>query len=195
MKLYLTIFLFVSFASLCQAAEPIISSPIGETGTVTFPDKSSFPTTLYNLRYLGQLQTKKKKPYLVLAGRGCFECDANTAIYIHSPSNGPMKGEAEQERYSYPGRYKDYMTGKLVDKIRAFLGVCIPGRREGVAWYMQRMDEKGKWQVGFFIAEVVNDEIQTQYLLKPKEKLGETLQFVKQGICKELPGIDGSTEP
>ena len=195
LKLYMTVFLLVTFASTCLAADPITSSPPGKTGTITFQDKSSFSTTLYDLRYLGQLQTKNKKPYLVLAGRGCDDCDAGTAIYIHSPSDGPMQGEGGQERYSYPGRYKDSETGELVEKTRAFLGTCIPGRREGVVWYMQWMDKKGKWQVGFLIAEVVNDEIKSKYLPKPKEKLGETLQFVKRDICKELRGIDGYTEP
>ena len=63
-----------------------------------------FKTTLYHLKVIGELTTVRKLPYYILSGIGCHECDANVSIYIHSPSNGPMKNEAEQKRFDYPGR-------------------------------------------------------------------------------------------
>lgn len=194
-KWILVLVLTLSLTSVSGAAEPSVSNPPGGTGTITFPGQSSFETTLYELRYLGLLKSEKKQPFLVMAGRGCNECDANTSIYIHSPSDGPMEGEAAQRRYSYPGKSKYYATGKLVEKTRAYIGTCIPGGQEGVAWYMQSIDKKGKWQSRFFIVKVTADAIEEKYLSNPEKKLNETLRLVRQGMCKELKGVDGYTEP
>jgi len=71
---------------------------------VVFKDGSRFQTTLFEVRVLGILRTERKVPFLVLEGRGCTDCDANTSIYIHSPSDGAMRGEEAQPRYAYPGR-------------------------------------------------------------------------------------------
>jgi hypothetical protein len=71
--------------------------------TLTLPDGSKFRTTLYELNVIGQLRTAKKILYFILSGRGCDECDANTSIYIHSPSDGAMKNKGEQPRFPYPG--------------------------------------------------------------------------------------------
>ena len=81
--------------------------------TLEWADGRQFVTTLFDAKIVGQLQTTKKQPYLILTGRGCEECDANISIYIHSPSDGPMKGESSQTRYSYPGRVRDYSDGTL----------------------------------------------------------------------------------
>ena len=195
MKTWLPVVLLILMCSISGATEPIAVSTPGKMGTIIFTDKSSFSTTLYGLRYVGQLKAKNKLPFLVLAGRGCDECDANTSIYIHSPSDGPMKSEDSQTRYSYPGRYKDNETDKLVEKTRCFIGKCIPGQREGVAWYMQWLDEKSKWQSGFYIAEIASDVVKAKYLTQPEAKLKETLSLVKQGICREIKGVTGYTEP
>src|SRR5215467_16067752 len=77
-------------------------------GILVPPDGSKFKTTLYGLNVIGELKTAHKLPYYILSGVGCDGCDANTSLYIHSPSDGPMKNEGEQRRFYYPGRELDY---------------------------------------------------------------------------------------
>src|SRR5690348_1105894 len=60
-------------------------------GILDLPNGSKFQTTLYGLAVMGRLHATNKLPYYVLSGVGCQECDANVSIYIHSPSDGPMK--------------------------------------------------------------------------------------------------------
>src|SRR5262245_15239159 len=95
----------------------------GDQPTVlVFDDGTRFQTTLFEVRVLGVLQSDRKAPYFVLEGRGCTACDANTTIYIHSPSDGPMRGEAKQRRFAYPGReiwYEDRKT--LLYEARTFI--------------------------------------------------------------------------
>src|SRR5262245_27498814 len=71
------------------------------------------------------------------------------SIYIHSPSDGPMRNEATQPRYAYPGREVSYEDGKTVlYKARAFLGDCLPGYRNAVVWYEGVRTEGGGWASG-----------------------------------------------
>ena len=76
-------------------------------GTLVFPDCTRFETTLYHLKVIGKLNAAHKLPYFILSGVGCTECDANVAIYIHSPSIGPMHGEGSQQRFYCPGQESD----------------------------------------------------------------------------------------
>jgi hypothetical protein len=111
------------------------SDKVGGVGTFKLPDGSQFVTTLYDLKVVGTLITKKKLPYYVLSGIGCNGCDANTSIYIHSPSDGAMKNEGEQPRFSYPGQQIDYQSGKVVSENRVFLGDCLPSHPNAVIWF------------------------------------------------------------
>jgi hypothetical protein len=196
MKVTLLAFLLLLFpVSPGCAREPTVISEPGKMGTVWLSDGSSFQTTLFGLRYLGELKAKQKKPFLILAGRGCDECDANTSIYIHSPSDGPMKGESDQPRYFFPGVLKHYESGEIVQKTRTFVGACIPGGEEAVVWYVNWRDEQGKWLSGYEVARISRDAVETNNLERPEEKLDATLRLTKEGICKEIVGIDGYTEP
>jgi hypothetical protein len=60
---------------------------------------------------------------------------------------------------------------------------------------MQWIDEKGKWQSGFYIAEIASDVVKAKYLTQPEAKLKEILSLVKHGICREIKGVTGYTEP
>src|SRR5882672_8393421 len=85
-------------------------------GSLDLPDGSKFKTSLYELKVIGQLKTEYKLPYHILSGRGCQECDEHTSIYIHSPSDGPMKGEAGEPRFTYPGRETNYEDGSSLNE-------------------------------------------------------------------------------
>jgi hypothetical protein len=110
----------------------------GVLGVLTLPDGTSFKTTLYNMRVIGQLRTTKKLVYFIPAGTTCTGWDENTSIYIHSPSDGAMKNEGEQPRFSYPGQETDYQSGKLDHESRMFYGDCLRSHPNALVWFDKR---------------------------------------------------------
>jgi hypothetical protein len=148
-------------------------------------------TSLFNLKYIGQLQTKSKAPYFILSGRSCTNCDENISIYIWCPSNGVMLANGKQPRYSYPGKEKDYATNEIVYENRMFYGSCST-YKNSVIWIQRSLNGKKVWENSVFIVTVVNDKLQEIKLPKSNQING----FLnKESNCKELPGIVTTTEP
>lgn len=152
--------------------------------TIFFNNGKFFKTGLFDLNYLGQLNTKNKLPYLVLSGRQCDECDENTSIYIHSFSDGLLK---QQNRYMYPGKLLDYMSNKCIFESKLFIGDCYS--KNSLVWRQLYYDESEKVIAdSLFIVKVVADSIiettiQTSLKIKPNNN------------CQEINGILQSTEP
>jgi hypothetical protein len=159
-----------------------------------WPDGRRFVTTLVGVRVIGQLPAATKSPFLVLAGRGCTDCDANVSIYIHSPSDGPMKPEAAQPRDSYPGKLSSYLDGTLLSESRMFWGRCLSGRAAGVIWYQREKQEDGTWKPSVYFVEIVGDNLQSGFL-NPQPAIRTTLDRVGSGECRELPGHNMTSEP
>lgn len=191
--------LFFVALTLCTAAaqqmskQPAIATYT--TGVLSLSDGSKFETTLYNMKVIGQLRTTKKLPYFILAGTTCTECDENTSIYIHSPSDGPMKNEAEQPRFSYPGRETDNETGKLVYEAKIFFGDCLASHPNAVIWFEHGIGDDKKWHSGVSVAQVSNDMLRVSQLHDQLPKLAEVQGAVRNGKCQELRGIDRPSEP
>jgi hypothetical protein len=163
---------------------------------LVFKDGSRFQTALFEVRVLGMLRTERKAPFVVLEGRGCTECDANTSIYIHSPSDGAMRGEGSQPRYAYPGREVSPEDNKTVlYEARAFLGDCLPGSDNAVIWYERGRTKLGAWQTGVFVVAVHKDALTERRLGNPLPSVSETLSRVAAGQCRELPGVERHSEP
>jgi hypothetical protein len=183
-----------------QGREPAfvqgIENAPSQPSVLILDDGSRLQTMLFEVRVLGTLKTVREKLYLVLAGRGCRECDANISIYIHSPGDGSMRNEATQPRYSYPGRETSYEDGKTVlFEARAFLGDCLPAHDNAVVWYEGFRTEAGLWVSGVFVATVRNDELKNIRLEPPLPRVSETLQRVRTGRCREIKGIERHSEP
>lgn len=191
-------FCFVAL-TLCTATAQQINkqqkTSIDVIGVLSLPDGSKFKTTLYNMKVIGQLRTTKKLPYFILAGTTCTECDENTSIYIHSPSDGPMKNEAEQHRFAYPGRETDYETGKPVYEAKMFFGDCLAMHPNAVIWFERGIEDDKKWHSGVTVAEVKGDSLVFGQLHGQLPKLTDVQKAIRNGECQELPGIDGPSEP
>jgi hypothetical protein len=167
----------------------------GAMGVLTLPDGSKFKTTLYGMKVIGQLRTKNKLPYFILSGTTCTECDENTSIYIHSPSDGAMKNEPEQRRFPYPGRETDYETGKPVYEADMFFGDCLATHPNAVVWFERGIGEDKKWHSGVSVAEVRDDELLFSELHDPLPKPGDVQEAVRRGECRQLSGTDRTSEP
>jgi hypothetical protein len=164
-------------------------------GVLTLADGSKFNTVLYHMRVIGQLRTTKKVPYFILSGTTCSGCDENISIYIHSPSDGEMKNEAQQRRFAYPGREKDYATGQLVYEAKMFYGNCLAAHPNAVVWFDRVMGEDKNWHSGVSIAKVSSDKLVVRQLHAPLPKQSDVRDAVHRGECLELPGVDRDSEP
>jgi hypothetical protein len=190
---------FVASAALLittqQHMEAQATDLTDQTGVLSLPDGSKFKTAIYGMKIIGQLRAAKKLPYFILSGTTCTECDENTSIYIHSPSDGAMKDEAQQRRFVYPGRKTDYETGKPIYEARMFFGDCLATHPNAVIWFERGIGDDKKWHPGVSVAEVKDDNLLVSRLPEPLPKPVQVQEAVRNGKCQELSGIDSSSEP
>lgn len=159
---------------------------------IRFHNGKRFATGLYDVTFLGILPARPA-PYLVLSGRGCTECDANISIYFLSPL-GPRVSEGTTDRYWGPGRETDPETRTVIRKSRTFIGNCLQDVISGVVWYDSLLSDTGKWATGLAVVRIVADTVAAE-LRRPAPSPSLTLTRVRTGTCREIPGIDQSSEP
>jgi len=195
-----------ALTSACSISEKRTATPNGRRrvqavtgnnglGLLILPNGSRFQTTLYHLKVLGELPATAKLPYYILSGVGCHECDANTSIYIHSPSNGPMKGEGTQARFAYPGRESHYMDQSLLYVGRMFFGDCVAGHPDAAVWFERFLGSDQTWHSDVFVAEVKKDDLVTGEIKRAIPSITEAEKSVAWGKCQEVPGINRLSEP
>lgn len=163
--------------------------------SIRFQNGKTFVTTLFQVKYLGHLTNSGNAPFLILAGRGCQDCDANLAIYLHNPQSGPMQGEDSQERFVHPGVIRDAETKQPVLEARMFVGNCLPDVKDGVVWFIKEKDEQGRWKSSALIAEVKNQELVIRELTTSVPDINKVLAAMKDNQCIEIKGINQVTEP
>lgn len=184
-------------------SQPADSTPSGTPevvyderhGEITTADSQRFRTTVYGMRVLGRLPTPGKEPYYVLSGRSCVDCDLNVALYVHSPSDGPMRIGGEQPRFPYPGHEKFYDDGTPLYEARTFYGDCAAAYPNAVVWYQRRRVEADRWQASVLIVQVSGDSLRQVLLEDVLPDVTEAMAAVRAGRCREIPGIDRSSEP
>jgi len=164
-----------------------------EGRNIVFKDGSKYHTNVFDLQYIGQLRTSRKAPYLILAGRKCQACDESISIYIQSPSDGPMKADGEDIRYSYPGKEFDYETKKIDSETRMFYGSCSDSGECSVIWYQRELDDKGKWEESIYSIRVRDDQLIEEKTSDAKRIIQILDRVIRN--CKELPGVDVTSEP
>ena len=158
-----------------------------------FKNGKQFKTSLYELKYIGQVPNGNKAPFLILSGRDCDECDANISIYICSPADGPLKVESGENSYSLPGTERDLEDKNILFKARAFYGLVLSNIK-GVIWYQNQLMENGTWKKSIFLVNL-NHPDKKEISMKDTGQLQETLNMLKQGLCKEIPGVAYNNEP
>ena len=164
-------------------------------GVIVLPDSSRFRTTLFDLRVIGSLPVAGRQPYYVMAGRSCVDCGANVALYVHSPSDGPMRVESEQPRYPYPGREVFYDDGKPQFEARTFFGDCAAAYPDAVIWYQRRRVDAERWRSSVLVVQVGGHGLREVLQERDLPDVAEAVAAVGAGRCREIRGIDRSSEP
>jgi len=158
-----------------------------------FKNGKSFDTHLYELKYIGQVPVENKAPYLIFSGRDCDGCDENISVYIHSPGDGELDVADGKNRYQYPGRERNYETNALSYEARAFYGQVL-NTAKGVIWYQKILLENNSWNKDIFLADITGGK-KKETTIKDTGQLQQTLALLKQGKCKEIKGMEYTSEP
>jgi hypothetical protein len=149
---------------------------------------------LVNAKAIAVLKGPDETYFLFASGTDCWHCDENIGLRFYKLDGQPLT-EAKK-RYTYPGRLYDYEDPKsLQQETRAFFGNCLNESNEAVIWFLKYLGDDSKWHTSNTVARFSKsgDELVD---LNPKDaSLASVLGAVKRGICKELPGVDGTTEP
>ena len=82
----------------------------------------------------------------------------------------------------------------MIRKSRTFIGDCLQDVISGVVWYDSLLSDTGKWATGLAVVRIVADTVAAE-LRRPAPSPSLTLTRVRTGTCREIPGIDQSSEP
>jgi hypothetical protein len=193
-SIYITFTGMLFVVVTANAAEQLVTKVVPDAERnqtlVILSDGLNVVVPLVRIEPIAVLKTPSGKPRLLLSGATCTECDMNQSIYLL-----PLDLKTgEPPRYSYPGTLKAYDTGELVEKSRMFFGQCL-SEANAVVWFGEYLGEDNKWHKSDSILWVKDSEAVLSNLSSSEGNLNTVLLRIKRGVCTELPGVDGNTEP
>jgi hypothetical protein len=162
----------------------------GARGIVHFSNGGNFETGLYAPRVLGTLAAVRKAPFVVLAGRDCLACGDAEAVYVGSPSDGPL---SHREGGPLPGRQFDPETREPLFASRLFIGRCLDATHDAAIWFY-RDTGKAAAKTGAYFIRIVDDKIVSRDLPEDAPVAGEGPQLSRTealagvGVCAEIAG-------
>ena len=133
----------------------------------------------------------KDDNYIMYSGRTCTECDMRTSLYISSSSND----EYSTEQYGYPGKITYYLDGSPLQESRMFYGQCLNEDEITVIFYTYYLGTDEIWHKSVYDIDFEENKVIKNPEEIPYDLLSTTEELVKKGICQELDGKDGHSEP
>ena len=168
----------------------ITAIPNSGKSQLSFSNGDVVSYSLERIKPIAVLRTPSGSPRILLSGADCTECDMNESIYLL-----PLKNQTGiLPRSAYPGNLKAYDTGELVEKHRMFYGRCL-SNEDSVVWSSDFVGDDNKWHHQNSVIRVKDGGSELADLLPSEGTLKSVLKRVANGECKELKGIDGTTEP
>lgn len=168
----------------------ITSIPNSGKSQLSFSNGVVVSYSLERIKPIAVLRTPSGSPRILLSGADCTECDMNESIYLL-----PLENQTGiLPRSAYPGKLKAYDTGELVEKHRMFYGRCL-SNEDSVIWSSDFVGEDNKWHHQNSVIHVKDSGADLAELLPSEGTIKSILERVANGGCKELKGIDGTTEP
>ena len=168
----------------------ITSIPNSGKSQLSFSNGVVVSYSLERIKPIAVLRTPSGSPRILLSGADCTECDMNESIYLLSLENKT----GILERSAYPGNIKAYDTGELVEKHRMFYGRCL-SNEDSVVWSSDFVGDDNKWHHQSSVIHVRDSGADLAELPPSEGTIKSILKRVANGDCKELKGIDGTTEP
>ena len=108
---------------------------------------------------------------------------------IDGDEDGVAKIDLSGERFTYPGKYRDYLSKKLVEKTRMFYGKCHEDA-PALLWLSEYRTDKG-WEKEEYLLVFRDEGIEHRY----NQARQPSIYHIENEDCRELPGINTTTEP
>ncbi|HEY8569285.1 hypothetical protein [Microbulbifer sp.] len=110
-------------------------------------------------------------------------------VEMDGDEDGVTQVDLSGESFSYPGRYRDYLTNKLVEKTRMFYGNCHENS-PALLWLTEYRTDKG-WMKEEYLLVFRDEGVEHRY----NEGRQPSIFYIENEGCRELPGVDTTTEP
>ena len=174
---------------------PIYPEPYPVSSTFHFKNNEAFSTNIINTEAIDTVLSKEGIPFVIFSGVDCYDCEANLAIYVHSPKAGFLDGNSGKNRYSYPGKLFYYLDNSLLHEQRLFYGNCLSQEQKNVVWYSNYLGEDGMQKKGVYVVNFVGSKRQESNQNVAYSYINKTLDLVKSGQCIEILGTEMTSEP
>ncbi|MCO1333190.1 hypothetical protein MO867_02445 [Microbulbifer sp. OS29] len=164
-------------------------SPMVSAETISLSNRQLITTDLKEAKLISELNG-----YAIVAGRHCLDCDENLAIYLYRTGRADEGVSADKirtdtERYTYPGRYLDYMSKKLVEKTRMFYGHCYEGQ-PSLLW-LTEYSNGDRWVKSEYLILIADEGLKHRYI----EHQQPSVFYIENPECIELEGFMMELEP
>jgi len=128
----------------------------------------------------------------VISGRECTGCDAAQRLHVL-----PMGADARDTTFPqfwYPGTVLGEEGSEPFVRSRAFVGVCTPAPDTVLAIAASGENRDGKWSDSTFIVRGALGHASIHRVRGRAAIEQQAEQRIKQGVCREIPAIDGQFE-
>ena len=108
---------------------------------------------------------------------------------LDGDEDGVAQVDLSGERFTYPGKYRDYLSKELVEKTRMFYGDCHENS-PALLWLSEYRTEKG-WVKEEYLLVFRDEGIEHRY----NQARQPSIYYIDNEGCRELEGQDVTTEP
>jgi hypothetical protein len=155
--------------------------------TLVLADGRSFVPGLYQLRAHAVLG-KSLRPFLVLSGFGCDDCDAVRSVYLlRFGERLDWNKQPWPPVFAYPGTTND-TDNQPIARSRLFYGQCGADSSYLVIQFAHTQGRGSTWADSTHIAELRGDSIITKSSGYNRSSLDLALAQVGKSVCHEIPG-------
>ena len=168
-----------------------IDYPFPESTEIEFRNGTVVKTGVIEFEFVDFIKSATGNQFIIYTGRTCSQCDMNTSVYLNSVAD-PEYGLS---RYSLPGEVYYYEDNSLLETSRMFYGECLKKEEPTVIWFQKYLGTDDKWHQAVFDLDfnetkAVQNSDQILY-----RDLAKTEALVAEGLCREVPGIERTSEP
>ena len=170
-------------------ADPNFNQPSGTE--IAFTNGHVAKAEVINFKLIDYLDSNEGNKFIIFSGRGCTECDMNTAIYINAAED-KIYG---LNSFEFPGTLKSFEDERLLSETRMFYGACLTKGEQVVVFYSRFLNEKNKWQQKVDYFNFHGNHMTKNSTELPYKSIKNTEAFQEAGKCFEVYGVDGHAEP
>ena len=148
---------------------------------------------LDSIRLLGSLN-KDNKRIVIVYGERSMPTYKDQGLFFY-PS-GPILhiDSLKSMIFSLPGNQYN-MFDSLVYQCRVFYGNCTTKYPFSIIWHQREKLDNGSWRIGYYLVNLESQDYFSHRLNEGDINLNEILENIKQGNCKEIPGLTIHLDP